>query len=150
MTWSVLCSKMASMETPSCKPDVDTRPAYLTLSQVRQLMNALKTHDNASCAAAVVLMLWGGVNFNELKQWRWRDVLETTPLSQAVCLPEPARQWMKRTGYLGVPDAAILPHGWRRRWARLKQQLGIPHAELFKETHRQWAGEDAFLHILAD
>lgn len=124
-------------------------PESLSLWQVKQLVACLETEEYAACAAAVTLMLWGGVNFNELKLWIWRDVLELTPLSSKCQLPEAAKLWMKNIGYVGVAEAPILPRGWSRRWLRLKSELGIHDARIFKETYRQLANEAEFHQLLS-
>lgn len=123
--------------------------ACLSLRQVKQLVTCLETEEHAACAAAVALMLWGGVNFNGLKRWIWRDVLELTPLSSGCQLPESARLWMKKVGYVGVAEASVLPRGWNRRWLRLKRELGIHDARIFKETHRQLANDTEFHRLLS-
>lgn len=113
------------------------------------MVACLETEEHAACAAAVALMLWGGVSFNELKRWIWRDVLEATPLSTACQLPEPAKMWMQKVGYVGLVEASILPRGWNRRWQRLKHELGIHDARIFKETYRRFAHDAEFRQLLS-
>ncbi len=135
------------MPTDSCNQPVVTNHTSLNLHQVKQLLREIEQAEHASCAAAVGLMLLGGVNYNELKRWVWQDILEETPRSQAAVLSAPARRWMKKLAYMGVPEASVLPRGWRRHWLRLKEQLGIRDAQVLKETHRQWHTAAAFVQI---
>lgn len=135
------------MHTDPCTQQVATNHTSLNLHQVKLILHQLEKSENSTCAAAVGLMLLGGVNYNELKHWVWQDILEETPRSQAAALSAPARRWMKEIGYLGVPEASVLPRGWRRRWLRLKEQLGICDAHVLKETHLQGLSSELFARI---
>ena len=109
----------------------------LSMQQVHHLIEILEHREWKACAAAVALMLWGGVGFNSLRHLRWQDVLDTTNMN-APRMPEQATAWIMKQGYLGLPEAPVLPRGWNRRWLRLKQELGISDARVLTATHQYY------------
>ena len=116
----------------------------LNTQQVRHIIEVLERREWSACAAAVALMLWGGVGFNSLRHLKWQDVLDE-PNIIAPEMPEQVVVWMRKKGYLGVPEAPILPRGWNRRWLRLKQELGINDARVLTSTYQHTTGKECGL-----
>lgn len=114
----------------------------LSIQQVRHLIAVLEHREWKACAAAVALMLWGGVGFNSLRRLRWLDVLDA-PNSIVPNMPEQVVDWMKKQGYLGVPEAPVLPRGWNRRWLLLKKETGINDARVLIETYRYYNRQES-------
>lgn len=110
----------------------------LSLDEVKALMIVLEKPENRACAAAVALMLWGNVRYNDLTQIKWQDVWEVSGVVVAP-LPEKLLCWIKGLGYLGIPEASVLPRGWSRRWSKLKHELSIRNAYVLRATCRYYS-----------
>ena len=113
----------------------------LSIQQMHHIIEVLERREWKACAAAVALMLWGGVGFNSLRRLRWLDVLDA-PNSIVPSMPEQVVDWMKKQGYLGVPEAPVVPRGWNRRWLRLKTEIGINDARVLTETYRYYCRQE--------
>lgn len=114
----------------------------LSLDEVKALMIVLEKPENRACAAAVALMLWGNVGYNDLAQIKWQDMWD---VSGAVVAPMPEKLlcWLKELGYLGIPEASVLPRGWSRLWSRLKHELSIRNAYVLHATCRYYSFKSA-------
>ncbi len=107
----------------------------LTPAEIEKLLQLLMSKKHRLCAAAVFLMLWGGVRYNDLKLLRWQDLWDE---QSNLRLPKHRRQWLYELAYPGIPSAPILPRGWKTRWLNLKQELNIADfdARMLRATYR--------------
>ncbi len=101
----------------------DDRREVLSDVEIEHLVALLKQEKHRACAAAVALMLWGGVHYNKLRHLQWGDLWDTKKLP---LLPPNIHGWLMKWAYPGIDSAPILPRGWKTRWPQLKRAVAIP------------------------
>lgn len=140
MLGSITARSMKAMNRVPKSEKKAVETAVLSSAQLNELVEVLEKREHQACAAAVALMLWGGVRYNDLRKWRWADVLgwglDTSQSGMPLGMSYRVVRWMKAVGYAGDPNAPIVPRGWNKRWPALKQQLGLRDAYVLKATHK--------------
>lgn len=126
------------MKTRNCSPIDALQKRILSLQEVKNLIERLEKKENRACAAAVVLMLWGNVGYKALREMKWSDVWDFGTKHRSA-LPVQLVARLGKLGYLGIPEAPVLPRGWNRRWLRLKQELAIKDASVLHATHAYYS-----------
>ncbi len=112
-------------------PSEPERPLKaLSPGQLRRLLDTARLPEHRPAAPALGLMLWAGIRPTELPHLRWDDIhfaerviaftLPSGTPRRVPLSPELAR-WLLETSRFRLPQAPVVPSGWRRRWQALRR-----------------------------
>ncbi len=111
----------------------------LTLREVFRLLETVARPEHRDCAAAVGLMLWGGLRPTEVCRLSWGDVdmedmvvrglphISKTGGARLVCIQPILQRWIKRFYPAGkeLAEMQVAPPNWVRRWQRLRKAADL-------------------------
>ncbi len=116
-------------------PEKEKRP--LSLHEITRLLRTALLPKHRACAAAVGIMLWGGVRPAEVMRLRWGDIhfesrsitlyaaQSKTGGSRIVSMSPPLIRWLRRNRGDKSDADAICPRGWIKRWGELHRACGL-------------------------
>lgn len=109
----------------------------LRLSEVKRLLETVDKPEHRDCAAAVGLMLWGGLRPTEVTRLQWREVdledrvvrvlprVSKTGGARLVSIQPILLRWLKRFWPVEPGDEPVAPRNWVRRWQLLRRDADL-------------------------
>lgn len=109
----------------------------LRLSEIKRLLDVVVKPEHQDCAAAVGLMLWGGLRPTEVTRLHWGEVdLEDMAVRVLPCVSKTggARlvtiqpillRWLKQFCPGETGAGLVAPRNWVRRWQNLRREADL-------------------------
>ena len=109
----------------------------LRLAEINRLLEAVTKPEHRDCAAAVGLMLWGGLRPTEVTRLRWVEVdledmvvrvlprVSKTGGARLVTIQPILLRWLKRFWPVEEGDGTVAPRNWVRRWQLLRHDADL-------------------------
>ena len=130
---------------------VENRVSILSASEISCIQKVAKEYESGRCAAAVGMMLYGGIRPHEVVRLTWADVClqsraiyiyseySKTGGARKVTIHRPLFDILEQ--YKQESSAPICPPNWRKHWRKLREIAGWGRA-------KRWA-QDALRHTFA-
>ena len=109
----------------------------LRLAEINRLLDSVAKPEHRECAAAVGLMLWGGLRPTEVTRLRWVDVdledmvvrvlprVSKTGGARLVTIQPILLRWLNRLCPLEARSGLVAPRNWVRRWQFLRRDAEL-------------------------
>lgn len=111
--------------------------AALNMDEISRLLRTVAQPEHRACAAAVGLMLWGGMRPTEVTRLCWAQVdmedmvvrvlprVSKTGGARLITIQPVLKCWLLRFRPREAGGLRVAPNNWTRRWHRLRVAAGL-------------------------